>query len=245
MNSLKTSIVMAALLALAACQKSDNNASTDVTSTEAADMVASSLSANSNGLVNISADIAVNAQAVFDLNIGCGSTKTYTFSHSSPQGATTTYSYALNYSYTLNCNADNKPDNITGSSTDNGTFDGPRLSSTNTGASTFRIAGLTTTATVYVINGEYKRTGTFTSKVENKNTSTTVVDIVVTNLTINKSSKLITAGSATVTVTGTTTKKSTISFTGSVAFNGSGKATVTLNGTAYVVNLLTGEFSKA
>lgn len=231
------------LLLLGACKKSDDT-STSVTNAEVADMVASSLSANSSGLVMTSADITLNAQAVFDLNIGCGNTKSYSATHASAPGASISYSDTFTYGYTLNCNANNQPDNITGTASEKGTFDGPRSSTTSTGTASFKVAGLTQTATVYAINGEFKRIGTFASKVESKNTSNTTVTLTVTNLLINKTTKLITSGTATVTVTGSTTKNAAINFTGNATFTGDGKATVTINGTVYIVDLLTGDFTK-
>lgn len=235
--------VLILLLALGACKKSDDT-STSVTNAEVADMVASSLSANSSGLVMSSADITVNAQAVFDLNIGCGNTKNYSITHASPAGAAISYSDTFSYGYTLNCNTNNLPDNITATASEKGTFDGPRSSSTSTGTASLKVAGLTPTATVYAINGEFKRIGTFASKVESKNTSTTTVTLTITNLLINKTTKLITSGSATITITGATAKNAAINFTGNATFTGDGKATVTINGTIYIVDLLTGDFIK-
>jgi hypothetical protein len=231
------------LLILGACKRSDDTA-TPLTTAEVADMVATSLSVNSSGAMTVSTDMTSNAQAVFDLNTGCGATKSYSITHASPTGSDVTYSNTLNYNYTLNCNASNVPDNVTGTASDKGTFNGPRMSSTNTGTASFKVAGLTPNATVYAINGEYKRTGTFTSKVESKNTSTTTITLVIKNLLINKTTKVATGGTATVTVTGTTTKKASINFEGNLTFNGEGKATVTINGTVYLVDLLTGNFTK-
>jgi len=232
------------LLVLGACKKSDNNNTNDETTADAAAMVATTLSANSNGVASISADVTVNAQAVVDLNLACGSTKSYNYTHQNPQGSATTYSYTLNYNYTLNCNTSNQPDNVTGSATDAGSFDGPRLSSNNTGSATFKVAGLTQNATTYAVNGEYKRMGTFTSKVGDKTSSTSTVDVTLSNILINKSNKTITSGTATVTVSGSNTKNGSFNFTGSITFNGNGKATVTLNGTVYIVNLVTGEYTQ-
>jgi len=241
MKTLKASVIIL-LFTLGACKKTSDNSA--LTTAEAADMIATSLSANSNGLTTNSADMTLNAQAVFDLNIGCGNTKTYTFTRQNPVGDTITYNYALNYAYTLNCNSNNLPDNVTGTSTETGTFDGPRLAANGTGSSSFRVAGLTPTATVYVLNGEYKRSVTYTSKIGSKNTSTAVVDLVVTNFTVSKSTKVITGGSAVLTITGTSTKNVTLNFSGSVTFTGDGKGTVTINGVVYIVDLITGQYTK-
>lgn len=243
MRKFKTPVLLF-LLALGACQKSNDTGSTDVTAAEAANLVATSLSTNSGGLVLATADITVNAQTIFDTGLACGASKGYNYTHTSATGASPSFSNVFSYNYIMNCNTSNQPDNITGTATDKGTFDGPNLSATNDGSVTFRIAGLTQTATVYAINGEYKRIGTFTSKVESKNTGTITVDLVITNLLINKASKIVTGGTATVTVTGSTSKKANINFTGTATFTGDGKATVTLNGTAYIVDLLTGVVTK-
>jgi hypothetical protein len=241
MRVIKVSFI-ALLLLFAGCKKLDSGLV--LTSDEAADFIATSLSASTNGLSAVSGDIALNAQNVFDLNIGCGATKTYSISHVAPLGATCTYNYQLNYNYTLNCNNNKVADNVTGTSADNGTFDAPRISSTNAGTSTFRVGGLTPTATSYVINGEYKRAGTFNSKVENKSTSNVTVDFVITNLTINKTTKQIIAGTAIVTIAGATTANAAINIVGSATFTGNNKVTVALNGSIYTVDLITGVFTK-
>jgi hypothetical protein len=235
---------IALLLLFAGCKKVDS--ALVLTSDEGADFIATSLAASTNGLSTVSGDITLNAQTVFDSNTssGCGVNKAITVSHTAPTGAACTYNYQLNYNYTVNCNANKVADNITGSSTDNGNFDSPRLSSTNGGTSTFRVAGLTPTSTTYVINGEYKRAGTFTSKIDSKSTSNITVDFVLTNLTLNKTTKQIISGTAIVTITGNTAANAGISFVGSVTFTGNNKATVALNGSIYTVDLITGIFTK-
>jgi hypothetical protein len=233
---------IALLLLFAGCKKLDS--ALILTSDEAADFIATSLSASTNGLSTVSGDIALNTQNFLDLKLGCGTTKAYNVSHTATPGAACTYNYQLNYTYTLNCNTSQLADNITGSSADNGTFDAPRISSTNAGTSTFRVAGLTPTSTAYIINGEYKRAGTFTSKVESKSSSNATVDFVITNLNVNKTTKQILSGTAIVTITGNTTANAGISFVGSVTFTGNNKATVALNGSIYTVDLVTGLFVK-
>ena len=242
MKKLTTSIIMM-LLAFGACKKSDS-VSANLTTDEAATLMASSLTTNSNGFITASADITVNSQDVYDINIGCGNSKTYTAIHQSAAGASPAYNNTFTYAYMLNCNANNLPDNVTGTAADNGSFDGTNLSSTNAGTANFRVAGLTPTSTVYVINGEYKRTGTFTSKVGSKSTGTIIIDIVISNLTITKSTKIVASGTAIVTITGNTANKSNINFSGNLLFNGDGTASVTVSGTIYIVNLITGTVVK-
>ncbi len=239
-----TCVAVLLLLVFGGCKKTTSLVPTDITTTEAANLIAGTLSTNANGFITATTDITLNSQLIFDTNIGCGATKAYTATHTNPSGSVYIYSNTYSYNYTLNCNTNNLPDNVTGSASDNGSFDGPNLSSTNSGTATFRVAGLSPTSLVYVINGEYKRTGSFTSKVDSKSTGTSTVDIIVSNLTINKLTKVIVSGTATVTVTGTTAKGTAINFNGNLTFTGDGNATATVNGTVYIVNLLTGEITK-
>src|SRR5476651_1791421 len=109
MKKFRTPILIL-LLAVGACKKSGDTVSTDVTTAEAADLVASTLSSNTNGFMASTGDITVNAQSVFDVNIGCGVTKSYSATHASPSGSVNTYSNTFSYSYTLNCNTNNLPD---------------------------------------------------------------------------------------------------------------------------------------
>lgn len=240
----RLAIAFTLLLAVGACQKSNDVTGTEVTNAEAATLVGSSLAINSNGFVNLSTtDITVQAQVMIDLGLACGATKTYNLTRQSPSGLATTYSYALNYSYTLNCNGNNLPDNITGSLTNTGNFDNATLSSTNLGSATFRVAGLTAGVTGYVINGEYKVAGTFQSKVGDKHYTNSNVDVNVVNLIINKATKQVTSGSATITVNGSTTAHS-FAFTGTLTFNGNGTASLTLNGSNYLIDITTGIATK-
>jgi len=240
----KLTPILFLLLAVGACKKSNETVSANLTTTEAAELTATALASNSNGLTTVAADVTVSAQIVYDLNIGCGATKSYTVTHQSPAGAATSYNYNFSYTYTLNCNSNNIPDNITGTSSYTGSFDGPRLSSTNTGSSTFRVAGLVPASTVYVLNGEHKRKGSFTSKIDSKTTGTTEVTITVSNFTVNKITKAIVSGTGTAAITGTTAKGDAINITGTVNFTGDGNATVTINSTVYIVNLITGDVTK-
>src|SRR6185312_6191804 len=147
------------LLGAVSCKKSGASLSGNVSVSEAADILAGSLSSNSYGFVNLSDDATVRSQAHFDANLSCGTTRTDTVTKISPLGAATTYSYGFGYSLTLNCNASNLPDNVTGRINYSGLFSNPHVSSTNSGNATFTLAGLTTTATVYVLNGSFVRTG--------------------------------------------------------------------------------------
>lgn len=231
------------LLAVGACSKSNNGASASISTDDAATIMANSMSSSSGGLVSASADVSVNAQLTFNANPGCGGTKTYSFARQNPQGSSITYSYSFNYTYTLNC-VNNTPDNVSSIATSTGSYDGPNLSSTDSGTSTFKVAGLASSSTAYTLSGEYKRAGSFTQKTGNMYKGSSNVDIILTSLSIPKAGGTIASGSANFTLSGTS-NNGTFNFTGTITFVGNNQANLTLNGTAYVVNLLTGNCAHA
>jgi len=258
MKTLRLSIAAFLLLAVFSCKKDNNSSSASVTSDQAADIAASSLASNSYGVTSMTDAVASNAQGLASIgssqsvnSLGvsehhqeCGTTLTdsATFSGSS---SSVTFDYFVKYSHTLNCNVNAQPDNIVNALTYHGNFDGPRVTTAATGTANATIAGLTAGATNFVINGEYKRQGSFTSKVGNKASGNSDIDIVVTNLLLSKPGRHIVSGTATITVTGSTSKGGSFSYTGNLLFNGDGTATLTVTGGAsYVINLDSGDCKK-
>lgn len=256
MKNLKLSLIALLMLGAFSCTK-DNSASTSttVTTDQAADIAASSLAENSNGFASVTDDVAVNAQGIASVNSGltvnstqatasvhqaCGTTVTDSVTRNVTADSVT-INYFFKYAHTLNCNVNNLPDNVIDTLTYNGSFDGPRLSSTNTGSGKAKIAGLTPTATNFVINGEFKRDGSFQSKVGNKVSGNSHIDIVGTNITLSKMDRKIISGTATITITGTGPKGNSFSYSGTITFNGDNTATLKITGGAsYTINLLTG-----
>jgi hypothetical protein len=132
------------------------------------------------------------------------------------------------------------PDNFSGNLSYTGSYSGPKISSANTGSATFVVAGLSPTATDFILNGEYKRAGSFKSKIDTTNTGNSNIDIVITNLKITKPAHTISGGSAAISVTGVVPKKGNFTYTGTLVFNGDGTATLTLNSIIYTIDLVTG-----
>lgn len=258
MKTFKTSIVILLLLGAISCKKTDSNTGAAITTDQAADLAAGSLASDSFGLAAVSDNIALGAQTVASVNTGsksvnsagtaslhqeCGSTQTDSATYSGSNGSQS-FNYLLKVSRTLNCNTSSQPDNLANNVAYHGTFDGPNLSTTATGSAIFTIAGLTQQATNFVINGEYKRSGSFQSKVGNKTTGQSDVDIVVTDLKLTKPGRKIASGSATIAITGSTSKNGSFSYTGTLVFNGDGTATLTVNSSTYIVDLVTGGKTK-
>lgn len=241
-------IIPLIILAITACKKQDSSVTANISNADAATMVASSLATNSIGVTTISSDVALSSQALITNNSACGTTKVDSISHQSMGGAVNTYSYKLKFTNKLTCNANNQPDNVTSTLIYSDSFNNAKSSSSSTGSTSFVIAGLTPASTVFAINGEYKSTGSFQLKADTTNKGTNSIDIVIKNLVITKATAstaaAITGGTATVTASGTIPKKGAFSFDGNLTFNGAGSATLTLNGTVYVINLATGVATK-
>jgi len=256
MKTFKLSMIaLLLLLGVYACKKDSSTASTDaVTTDQAADLAAGSLASNSNGLASITDDISSNATAVTAANSGlaidaagtnpttvkqeCGTTLS---DSSSNQGSadSVTWSYFRKYSHTLNCNVSSKPDNIINRLTFSGNYSGPNVTSSDSGTANVTIGDLEPDSTHFLVNGEYKRSGSFTSKIGNKASGSKSVDIVVTNLTLSKPARKITGGTATINIS-VTVPKGTFTYTGNLVFNGDGSAVLTINGTSYTIDLHTG-----
>lgn len=246
MKSVKFYFMILLLVAAVSCKKNDSssvNVKGNVSNDEATNMVAASMSTNFNGVAGVSGDVTVSAQTFTSLHLACGTSKSDSVSRHF-NGTQVSYSYNLKYNYTLNCNSDNQPDNLSSNLVYSGSYSGPNISSTNSGSSVFIVGGLNPTATNYVINGEYKRDGSFKSKVDTTNAGSSNIDIVVKSLTLTKPGRKITSGSATFTITGNVPKKGNFSYNGTIVFNGDGTANLTVNGTVYIVNLETGDKDK-
>ncbi|MDF2435513.1 MAG: hypothetical protein JWP44_5144 [Mucilaginibacter sp.] len=243
MKKLKLSFLAILLVGAVACKK-NSISTTNITVSEAADIMAGSLSRNSNGLANMGDDAGFRAQKYIDSSFNCGFIRKDTSSRTSASGSSTTYSYGFGYSYTSNCNAAGMPDNVTGKLNYTGTFSNPHLSSTNTGNVSFTVAGFSTTAPAYVLNGVFIRNGSFASKTDTTNHGSLHIDIEIHNLMLLKPHRDIVGGNATFTITGTIPKKGAFSFTGTVVFSTDGTAKVTISGTTYSVDLTTGEKTK-
>jgi hypothetical protein len=239
MKKIQFSVVLMLFLAAVSCKKTDNTATTGITTDEIAAISSHSLASSSDGMATHSNDITVNALSD---NQACGSTVTDTITKSGGSNHVT-FSYFLQDTRTLTCNTNNQHDNIVYDLAFHGHYESLDINSLDTGTSTFKIAGFTPGSSIFAVNGNYKRTGKFTSKIGDKVSGTSSVDIEVTNLTIDKATKTITGGSATITIW-VTVPKGTFHFNGPLTFNGDGTASLTINGVTYTIDLLTGAVTK-
>lgn len=256
MKTLKLSTIAVALMlfTIASCKKdsSGTSATTTLTTDDAADIAAGALAENSGGLTSVTDNVATNADAIVGsvngktinsigaatIHQACGTTLVDSASNAGSADSVT-WNYFAKYSRTLNCNTSNQPDNLIDSLLYNGSYHGPVVTSSNSGSAKVTIAGLTTQATNYVVNGDYNRTGSFDNKASGKSYNSNIV-ITVTNVLLTKPGHKIVGGSATFSITGST-PKGTYNFSGTITFNQDSTATLVITGGAtYTIDLHTG-----
>lgn len=148
-----------------------------------------------------------------------------------------TASYTKTWEWTLNCNNLRVPTSFGFNATSTGDYETTRMTSDDNASTDWTISNLIS-GSAYTINGSYTREGSQTSTVRNRSNSfTSEVNINITSLNVNKSTFLIDSGTATFTLTGSSTNGQNFSYQGSIVFNGNGTATITINGETFEVSL--------
>jgi hypothetical protein len=239
MKTFRLSMLSLLILGAMSCTKDTVNTNSNDPTDQAADLVTTSLAVNTDGAFNTISDVSVEAQVKVSIDTLCGTTWADSITRKTPSNQGTSYNYTAKYSYTLNCNPNSNvfSGSVTAVSSYSGSFSGPDLSSTNSGSSNFTLSGLKKTSSTLGLSGEYKRSGTYQTKNDSGSNN---VDVVATNLVLTKPQHIIKSGTATITVTGTSTKNGSFSYNGVLVFNGGNSATLTLNGTVYTIDLSTG-----
>jgi hypothetical protein len=241
MKTLKVGLIMTFGLLVGACNDDDEMKSTNkLSSQEQAEMVAASMGKSGFAAsADQSADYADDATASGKV-AECGYAAENSVSLSGTIGQIA-YSFAYDYEVALQCNSSEEPQKFTSEFSYEGSFDGPRLSTDHSGSGSLVITGLEEASANYTINGSYDRTGSFESKIENQSSGSYTVDVDADDVTINKSSKVITGGSADASISGVASGKGNYSFDSHIVFKGDGTATIKVSGDTYVMNLATGE----
>ena len=241
MKTFKTQIFALALLATFACNDDDESASVAVANDEAADMIATSVASNSGGLSLIIDDTSLATSANAGGRVqACGYSESADVTKSNKAGATITYNYDFHYDYAVTC-TNAIPSTFTTNATYSGSLDGLRIATENAGKANLSVKTLDATFTYFTFNGSYDRSGSFESKVRNKNTSASTITINLTDVIVDKNTRTITGGTASIDIAGTVTGKGAFSYSGTITFKGNKIAELNINGTKYSVNLETGD----
>lgn len=233
-------LTIAAATLFASCKKEGAVKTTNITNVQAANMIGAALSVNANGLANIKNDIALYAKNVTNAGKGCGVVDSFALARQEATTSTINYNYALGYYYTVNCN-NNIQDNLSGTIKYNGSFDATNLTSVNSANATLSLASLSGSDATYAINGNYQTTGTFQTLDITQLSGSNNLSIDIKDLLINKSTRAIISGTATVSVSGTVKNKNSFSYSGTLVFKDANTATLNLGDANYNINLTTAD----
>jgi hypothetical protein len=236
-------------LATASCKKADNGPaiSNDEAANSIGDVLAVDVSGSASDASSVSARDASNAGGRIissgrTLSSSCDIQKDTTLTRASAAGALITYSYTGTYTYTLACTGF-IPSSLVLSLSTSGSRTGTQVFSTGTGTGSYTLTGFAVSQNNYALNGTFTRDETITEIVGQKSFTGTTV-FIITDVTIDKTTKIIQGGTATFTMSGTVTNGAAYAHSGTITFNGNSSATLTVNGNSYTVNLTTGVVTK-
>ena len=213
-------------LIFSSCKK-DGTTTAAVTADEAAEVMVQSIDPASGGLA-LQTTASTTITLTNSSSVKCGVAKDSTISGSGGT-ATRSYTYNLNWHRLLTCGAGNLPSKLDFTFTGGSTYSGPKMSSDDNSTGAFSVTGLELASPEYIVNQTYTRNGTQQSKVRNNRSFTSTVNVATTNVKVNKVSQQITSGTGTIAITGTASTGEAFSFTGTITFLGSKKATIVLS----------------
>ncbi|MFK7947768.1 MAG: hypothetical protein AB8G11_09265 [Saprospiraceae bacterium] len=167
----------------------------------------------------------------------CGESIDSTFEKEKGIGSIATYNYTYGWEGTVNCDANDVPQDIDFSYTSTGTYTVPRMTSSDNGTYNMNVSGILPTETQYNVAGSYTRVGTQTTKIRNEFTFTATLGVALTEMLVNKATKNIDSGTATFTVEATSPGGDAVNREGDITYNGDNTATISFNGKSYDFDL--------
>ncbi len=230
-----------------ACQDDDEPANS-ITSEEAVVIISSSLAANTSGLTFVSTKAANVTEDLLEDNAGgrvaaCGLSQNLDLSGESPDGAAITYSYDFSYKFKLNCNSESEPSDVSVDLSYSGEFDAPKLAADHSGIAELDVTGLETAAEDFLLNGLFKRSGSFENK-ELVQSANSTVEITLQDVKIDKATHQILSGAGTFVVKGEVPSKGNFNYSGNITFLGADSAELSVNGDKFTANLKSSEVTK-
>lgn len=233
-------LVLAGIIAMnmIACQEDENNEKQPVEDEEALTIISSTLTDTISGvysqmgfnLIDISMKNAPakNAASVKD------STKTFEYN-----GPNVSFLYNLSYSYDIKFAEGGTIIEFTYSLS--GNYEGPRIQKTNEDSAWLQIGGYG--SGLLSVNGSSTHSGNITLKNQDNKNYQYTIEYTYTDISIATAEDESNNGTVNFEMSGTTQEGEEYAFNGQITMQSGETATVTLNGTDYELNLVTGEFS--
>ncbi len=232
-----TATVLCGLLimtALPSCNKDSASTTTTtdtVTEAVAAQAVTQAVEPTSGGMAQQTTEAAVVAsnQTAYP----CGGTFDSSIVAASVAGAAISYSVDLQWNWVLSCSTASFTFGFTGHTT----YAGSLISSNDSSNGGFVVTGLAESAPNYVLSSNYVRNGSQQSYIGNKNSFTSVINISSSNINIDKTTEEILSGTATASISGSSTSGKSFSYSGTINFLGNQAATLTMaSGNVYQIS---------
>jgi hypothetical protein len=243
-------LFLSLIIGFTACNNDDDDKpNNSITSDEAAVIVSSSFSSNTSGVNFVSTEAAGTSEDLLEDNANgrvaaCGASKNIDLSGESPDGGSIIWSYDFSYKFQLNCNDEEKPSSVSVDLSYSGDFSGPRLSTEHSGTSELDLIGLEESVENFLLEGFYKRSGSFEQKEGDKKSGSSRIEIELADVVIDKQTHKIISGTATYTLTGTVPAKGDYTYEGTVTFQGEDTADLKVGDDNFSLNLKSGDIVK-
>ncbi|MEM9932173.1 MAG: hypothetical protein AAF824_01120 [Bacteroidota bacterium] len=248
MKTIYTFLIPFVLITAVSCTDNDSDtpSAAGMATEEAAEIVGTSLASSSAGLTGMTSEVAEtsNESATSSQNSVSEFTQDSTLSWTNQTGSPISFNAQVAYTYETSCDQFNLPEAFAYELTYSSSFDGPRMASSNSGGSSWTLSKLNNFYTSFELNGTYTRSGTWESKIFNKSTTSASATFTLDGLILDLPSESITGGTATYTLTGIGPQGSPYSFEGSIVFIDQGKATISIQGRTFMVDLESGEITE-
>lgn len=228
------------LVAVDSCKKNDDavdpSSTANVTEDDAADAFANALTGGQStcGFTTQIEEAATVAAGTIIPKVGGAASTLFDTTITRQKSGAYSYNYVFHYSYGLAA-----ANRFTFTYAMKGVYETPRMSSSDSAAASLEVSNLLA-GQAYTIAALYNRYGSQTSKVRNKVSFRSTITVSVTNLLVDKTTKRITGGNATVSMSGQTSSGRAYAFVGTVAFLGAQQATLVINGRTFILDLILG-----
>lgn len=222
-------LLLFSLFVLASCNKEEENLEKSMEEEEAAEVMESAMTVDAEGLAREAEEAALAAQT-YALESYCGLSGDTTFSRN-VSNAFITASYSTTWDWQLTCQGPIPSIYFFGRETE-GNYETNRMISVDTAFSDWSVSNLVT-GNAYLLSGLYGRSGSQESKIGQQNSFNSNLEVVVTEIAVDKTTFEILSGEGTFVLTGQGSGGTDVTYTGEITFNGGNSVTITLNGQSY------------
>ncbi len=236
------SLFISASLLVIGCGKNQMGESDPaITDDDAADVVAASIggSSSSDGLA---------AQLKLAAELGSGPVAPNAPSNSDGITFDTTIvrqafglGYRFSYTYYISYVFSNFGNTLDVSYAMKGVYDLPRISSNDSANAVLNLNHIIDSNPTLTVNGSYLRLGSQQFKVRDQLSITSQITMSLTNVEVDKITKLIQSGTATVTIAAQASNGRSFSRTGTITFDGNQRATLLFGARRWILDLVRGE----